>query len=132
MTTSFASRFARSAASVSSMSLALSSASRMFLSSGMTRPASRVGLWKREIEGRPAIESAFRPGAAAVALHDAANIGEPDPGPLEFVGAVEPLKYAEQLARILHVEADAVVADGRDDFPCVGRGRPDLDLGVFV
>ena len=44
-------------------------------------------------------------------MNDAAHVGEPDTGALEFVATVEPLEDAEQLVHVLHVEADAVVAN---------------------
>jgi len=51
------------------------------------------------------------PGAiAAVPVHDALHRREADAGPLELIGAVQPLKGAEQPVGVGHVEAGAVVA----------------------
>ncbi len=45
-----------------------------------------------------------------MALHDPPDVGEPDARALELVVRVQPLEHAEQLVRVLHVEAVAVVA----------------------
>ncbi len=44
-----------------------------------------------------------------MALDDAPHAGQADAGALELFHAMQALEYAEQLAGILHVEADAVV-----------------------
>jgi len=45
-----------------------------------------------------------------MAANDALDRGEPDAGSLELLGGVQALKHSEELARIGHVEAGAVVA----------------------
>ena len=44
-------------------------------------------------------------------------MASPTPGALEVLGAMQPLEDAEQLVRVLHAEADAVVADEDDRMP---------------
>src|SRR5437764_7478802 len=88
------------------MSLGLSSTSRISTASGFIRRL----FAEREVEGRAVTGTGFGPDPAAVAEHDALGDCEPDPGALVFLGAVETLEDAEQTIRILHVEADAVVA----------------------
>src|SRR3954468_19075945 len=81
---------------------------------------------QREVEGRAGARAALGPGAAAVALHDAADVGEADPGALELLVAVQALEDAEELVGVLHVEADAVVPDAVDDL-AVQRFAGDAD-----
>jgi len=63
-----------------------------------------------------------------VPADDAANVGQADAGPLEIVGAVQALERAEQPGRILHVEADTVVAHP-DDRLLLPFFRPDRHVG---
>src|SRR5205085_8251744 len=65
---------------------------------------------------------------AAVSLDDATHIGKSYPGALEIIAAVQPLKHAEQLVRIGHVEPDAVVADVEDTLSIDGSGAANLDF----
>lgn len=62
-------------------------------------------------------------------LHDALDDGEPHARALEVLGPVQPLEHAEQLAGILRIETDAVVADEEDAFSRLVAGA-DLDLGL--
>ena len=48
----------------------------------------------------------YRP---AMAVNDALDGRKADPGAFEFVNPMQPLKDAEQLVGILHVETDTVV-----------------------
>src|ERR1051326_543504 len=64
-------------------------------------------------------------------MNDALDDGETHSGPLILVGGVKPLKNAKKLFDIAHVEPDAVVPDGEDDFmflrlpfDCDGRVGP--------
>src|SRR5262249_17799367 len=83
----------------------------------------------REIESRAAIQLSFSPHSASVTVDDALNGREAYAGALEFLGTVETLEYAEQLAHISHVEPDPVVLDANHDLArCVFHGS-DLDLG---
>ena len=61
-------------------------------------------------------------------MDDAADVGQADAGALELLGAVQPLKHAEQFVRVLHVESDAVVAHEEDDL--VGRAWHGADLDL--
>src|SRR5439155_2744437 len=94
----------------------------------MTASPMYIGMWQRKVERGAAIDRTFRPGAAAVALYDPTDIRQSDPGTLEFIGAVESLKDTEQLVRVLHIEADPIVADEYDHFVWLVDG-PDFDLG---
>src|SRR4030095_350332 len=58
---------------------------------------------------RPDTRLGFRLALASVACYDAPNGGKSDSGSLEGRVVVQPLERAEQLARVAHVEADAVV-----------------------
>ncbi len=46
------------------------------------------------------VRFAFGPGPACVPGDNAAHIGQPDAGALEFISAVQALEHAEQLVRI--------------------------------
>src|SRR5438105_8426440 len=63
-----------------------------------------------EIERCTLVRSRFGPDAAAVTLHDALHERQSNAGAFVILGAVEPLKYAEQLVCVAHVEAHSVVA----------------------
>src|SRR5881394_4631177 len=80
-----------------------------------------------EEERGAAVHFAVRPDAAAVPLDDALRQGQPHAGALEFVRPMEPLKHAEQLVGIAHVEPDAVIAHEVDDRLSLAS-RSDLDL----
>ena len=53
---------------------------------------------------------ALGPHAAAVALGDPPHVGEADADALEILDPVQALEDSEELGRVGHVEADAVVA----------------------
>src|SRR5437763_13091029 len=112
MMSSLATRLARSAVTVSSTSWALSSASRIRLTSAIIVRASSSR--KRERERRAGVDAPFRPDPSALAVDDAPHVGEADPVAFEIVRAVKPLEHAEQLVRVRHVEPDAVVAHEHD------------------
>src|SRR6266513_2331871 len=82
----------------------LSSTSRIF--PAFTRASSQ-----REVERRTLFDGAFGPDPAAMPVDDAAHGGEPNPGAFEFRRRMEPLKHAEQLVGVAHVEAGAIVLD---------------------
>src|SRR5450755_2866191 len=63
------------------------------------------------MEGRALAGLGFGPDAPAVPVDDALHGGEADAGALELELAVQPLKGAEELVGVLHVEAGAVVAN---------------------
>src|SRR5712672_3333515 len=79
------------------------------------RPAASL----RQAEGERRALARFRlgPDAAAMALDDAVDDREADAGALELLGAVQPLKGAEELGGVAHVEPRAVVAHGIDPLP---------------
>src|ERR1700730_10518054 len=60
-----------------------------------------------ESEGKSRTLAGLRvgPNSASVALDDPLYKGQPPPGPLVIIRAVQSLKDAEKLADILHVEA---------------------------
>src|SRR5258708_32119059 len=62
-----------------------------------------------EIERRPFIDPAFGPHPPAVALDHAPHHGKADTDPLEFILAVQALKYVEQLSPVTHVDPPAVM-----------------------
>src|SRR5712692_10086698 len=70
----------------------------------------RLLLLDAEIGRRPFIDPAFGPDPPAVALDHAPHGGKADADALEFVLAVQALKYVEQLPPVPHVEPNAVVA----------------------
>ena len=49
-----------------------------------------------------------------MARDDALHVRKTDPGTLEFLGTMQPLKHSEQPVCVCHVEADAVVFDVDD------------------
>src|SRR5262245_37123825 len=72
---------------------------------------------EREAEFRAAAERRLRPDPSAVAFDDAAHGREANAGAFELVLAMQALEYAEELARLAHVEADAVVPHVDLPFP---------------
>ena len=48
---------------------------------------------------------------SAVAMNDAPDVRQPDPGPFKFRLAMQSRKNSEQLVNVTHVEPDAIVAD---------------------
>src|SRR5450755_2840468 len=87
---------------------------------------------EREVDGGAAVDGAFGPGPAAVALDDAPDAGQADAVARELVGVVEPLERLEQLADIGRVEAGPVIADvAADGGVADGCGR-ELDGGAVA
>src|SRR5262249_24581000 len=68
---------------------------------------------------------------ASVATDDALDGRQSDPGSFELVLLVKPLKYAEQLVGVLHVEADSIVSNADDHGVIVAIRAADLDFGVW-
>src|SRR5674476_1244706 len=77
------------------------------------------GLGQREAEGGAFLHLALGPHVAAVAADDALHGGQTDTRAFELAGRVQPLEGAEQLVRIGHVEAGAVVAHEEGALACV-------------
>src|SRR5688572_1402178 len=96
------------------------------------RTCSGCGSFEREKERRTLVRSGGKPDAPAVSGHDTVDDGEADTRALELARAVQALEDLEQLARVLHVEADTVVANGVDDLPRVVPRREDLYFGVVA
>src|SRR5262245_703117 len=110
---SFASwHFAR-AASVSSMSFGLSSTSTMGRRSGIDTVLHSLAGYC-ECERGAGARRAFGANPAAMTLDDALGQRETDAGAFEVLHAMQALEHSEQLADVLHVEADAVVLDRVD------------------
>ena len=61
--------------------------------------------------------------------NDATHGGEADARAFEFLGAVEPLKHAEQFVRVLHVEPDAIVPHEENHAPAFCAGGADVNPG---
>src|SRR5712671_4896567 len=79
---------------------------------GLEAEVSRRGSPRqRKIKSGPRARTAFSPGAAAMPLDNTPHIGQSDPNAFKLRDGVQPLKYPEEFARILHVEARTVVAD---------------------
>src|SRR5579884_1729594 len=64
-----------------------------------------------EIKSRPFFHLYFGPDFSAVSMDDPLNSGQTDSGPLEFAGAMEALKCAEQFIGVGHIESCAVIPD---------------------
>src|ERR1051326_4894088 len=58
----------------------------------------------------------FGPGAAPVARDNTPDVCEADAGPFEVGSAMEPLENAEKFVGVAWIEANAVIADEKDDF----------------
>src|SRR2546423_15108139 len=65
---------------------------------------------KRKIKGGACARSAFRPGATAMPLNNAPDIGQTDPDAFKLRDRVQPLEYPKELVCVLHVEPRAVIA----------------------
>src|SRR5438034_3458887 len=61
--------------------------------------------------------------------NDALDIGQADADAFKFVSAMHPLKYSKEFARILHVKADAVIADEQDNLIRRLAGAANFYLG---
>src|ERR1035437_8433180 len=114
-----------SASSVNSASLGLSSASRICFSSAMV---SLLFAWQREIERSALVDYSLGPDAAAMTGDNALNIGQANPGSLEFLLGMQALKYAKELVGVLHVKAYSVIRNNESDFAVAFPGA-DLDSG---
>src|ERR1700734_641252 len=64
---------------------------------------------KREVERRTFIRCPFAPDLPAMAVDDALNGGQSNPGAFKLFRQMQALKNAEQLVHISHVKACAVV-----------------------
>src|SRR5258706_1435833 len=105
-----------SARSVRASWSGLSSTSRIFF----IAPVS-----EGEREGRALLDGALGPDPSSVALDDTRDRREADPRSLELVGAVQPLEGAEELVRVRHLEAGAVVP--HEEVGRVPVGAAELD-----
>src|ERR1700733_8032956 len=81
-----------------------------------------------EVEGRAFAQAAVRPDPPAVAGHDPVHDRKSDAGALELLHGMQPLEEAEELRRIAHVEAHAVIAYVVDALRALLQ-RPDFDPG---
>ena len=60
-------------------------------------------------KGRALLDRGLGPDAPAVAVDDALHDGQPHTGALVLLGAVQPLEDAEELVRVRHIKAHAIV-----------------------
>src|SRR5579863_859262 len=98
---------------------------------GLRRRRPRLRSGRRcqgEVEGRAFAQAAVRPDPPAVAGHDPVHDRKSDARALELLHGMQPLEDAEELRRIAHVEAHAVVAYVVDVLRALVQ-RPDLDPG---
>src|SRR3979409_151988 len=98
----------RSARMISSASASLSSTSKI---STASKSFMLISSRKREREHRAVIHCAFGPHSSAVPGNHAMDDGKSHAGAADLVDAMQSLEYAEQLSRVFHVEADAIVPD---------------------
>ena len=96
----------------------------------VTFAVSGIGVFpfQGEIEGGALIDLGFGPDAAAVAVQDALHQGQADAGALVIFHRMQALEDAKQLVGVLHVEADAVIADEIDGFAVLPLAA-DFDAG---
>src|SRR5581483_9170600 len=87
---------------------------------------SRIG--QREIKRRALIDAAFGPGAASVAVNNAANVGQADARAFELPGSMKALEDAKQFFRVTRLKADAIVANEENRF-ARGNRCADFDSG---
>src|ERR1700737_3390251 len=99
----------RSARMISSASASLSSTSKISTASKLS---TLISSGQCEREHRAVIHFAFGPHSSAVSGNYAVDDRKPYAGAAELVGAMQTLEYAEQLSRVVHVEADTIVSDG--------------------
>src|SRR5580693_54556 len=85
-------------------------------SSRCSKNEMRLSNWQRKIKGCSSIHFSLSPSAPAVAGDDASDNSQSNTGAFKFVGAMQPLKDAEQFVRIGHVKTRAVVAHKDGDF----------------
>src|SRR5713226_9326001 len=85
---------------------------------------------KRKKEHRPLAHLGLGPDAPAVAVHDALNGREPDPGSGVVGRGVQALKRAEKLVGIGHVEARPVIADKESRASAILQGA-DFDVRLL-
>src|ERR1700678_1089994 len=85
-----------------------------------------------EVDGGAAVDGAFGPGPAAVAVDDAPDGGEADPGAGEVLGGVEPLERLDQVADVGGVEAGPVVSYVAAEGGVGGGCGRELDGGALA
>ena len=72
-------------------------------------PSGGIPRWQGKIYRRAIVEDAFRPHPPAMAAGDALDDGKSNAGAFKFLNAMKTLEHAEQIVRILHVKADAII-----------------------
>src|SRR5438552_786939 len=77
---------------------------------------------QREIKCGPGVYGSLGPGAAAVTMNDAPDIGQTNAGAFKLVRTVEALEDAEQLVDVTHIKPDTVITDEESDFVSGGIG----------
>src|SRR5207248_630785 len=83
----------------------------------------------RKIKGRAFVDLTLGPGSAAVPVDDAPHIGQADANAIEFLGPVQALEHAKQLAGILHIETGPVVLDRKLPALLRAAGAANLNAG---
>ena len=79
------------------------------------------------------VDLALGPGAPAVTVNDAADVGQADAGAFKiFLVAVQALEDAEQLVDVLHVKAHAIVPDEEDEITIATILAADVDFIRFA
>lgn len=86
----------------------------------------RFNFRQAKIECGAHVFFSLRPDFASMACYDLMDQCKADTGALEFRIIVEPLKYFEKFAGIIHIEAGTIVFDVIGDF-AVGGFRTDVD-----
>src|SRR3984957_8349774 len=147
----FASLLRRNARTVNSASSGLSSTSRISTSLDMDDLIIGYGVCcanlcrsnrtplcdtQREKECRSSVKLRFRPDSPAVLPNDTLHNRQPYSRAFEIAGLMQPLENAKQLARVLHLEARAIVLDEYDALTVLHRlshlnHRPLLSAGVL-
>src|SRR5262249_50245400 len=64
------------------------------------------------------VQFSFGPGAAPVTADNSTHIRETNAGSFKFIGMMQALENAEEFLGVLHVESDAIVADGNNVLLC--------------
>ena len=69
------------------------------------------------------IQPAFSPNFPAMTINYALDQRQPHASALEFILAMEPLEYSEELVGVFHVEAGPIVLDRIDDIARYALGE---------
>ena len=84
-----------------------------------------------EIKSGAFVGFSLRPDAASVLVNNALHRGQTNARTFEILGPMQPLENAKEFVLVLHVEADAIVAD-EDDSLLILLVVIDFDDGLFT